>query len=206
MLTGVLRHLEKIIGNRLFNSSTSPIAAIRASSFCTRLPSPRPVVPSSPVQKDDARIAAIGDVDELNSQLGVLLCEPLPDDVRTALSAIQHDLFDLGGERCIHGHSMIEKSHLARIDEWIAEYNATLPPLKEFILPGGSRAASLAHVGRTVCRRAERSIVALGRVDKINAAPRQYVNRLSDLLFVLARVLNRADGGTDVLWNHERKV
>ena len=160
----------------------------------------------SRVQKDDARIAAIGDVDELNSQLGVLLCEPLPDDVRAALSAIQHDLFDLGGELCIPGHSMIEKAHLARIDEWIAEYNATLPPLKEFILPGGSRAASLAHVGRTVCRRAERSIVALGQVDKINAAPRQYVNRLSDLLFVLARVLNRADGGTDVLWNHERKV
>lgn len=105
------------------------------------------------VQKDDARITAIGDVDELNSQLGVLLCEPLPDDVRAALSAIQHDLFDLGGELCIPGHSMIEKSHLARVDEWIAEYNATLPPLKEFILPGGSPAASLAHVGRTVCRR-----------------------------------------------------
>ena len=158
----------------------------------------------SRVRKDDARIAAIGDVDELNSQLGVLLCETLPDDVRVALVAIQHDLFDLGGELCIPGHSMIENAHLARIDEWIANYNADLPPLKEFILPGGSRAASLAHVGRTVCRRAERSIVALGRIDTINAAPRQYVNRLSDLLFVLARVLARHERGTEVLWRHDR--
>jgi cob(I)alamin adenosyltransferase len=158
----------------------------------------------SRIQKDDARIAAIGDVDELNSQLGVLLCETLPDDVRAALVAIQHDLFDLGGELCIPGHSMLEDQHLARIDGWIAEYNATLPPLKEFILPGGSRAAALAHVGRTVCRRAERSIVALGRVERINDAPRHYVNRLSDLLFVLARVMNRAAGGADVLWDHER--
>ena len=88
---------------------------------------------------------------------------------------------------------------------WLADYNETLPPLKEFILPGGSRAAALAHVARTVCRRAERSIVALGRADKVNAAPRQYVNRLSDLLFVLARVMNRVDGGSDVLWDHERR-
>ena len=100
---------------------------------------------------------------------------------------------------------MIETQHLAQLDAWLAEYNATLPPLKEFILPGGSRAAALAHVARTVCRRAERSIVALGRVDKVNAAPRQYVNRLSDLLFVFARVLNRVDGGSDVLWDHERR-
>lgn len=159
----------------------------------------------SRVQKDDARITAIGDVDELNSHLGVLLCEPLPDDVRAALVEIQHDLFDLGGELCIPGHSMIEDQHLAQLDAWLAAYNATLPPLAEFILPGGSRAASLAHVGRTVCRRAERSIVALGRIDRVNSAPRQYVNRLSDLLFVFARVLNRADGGSDVLWNHERR-
>ncbi|SAL73360.1 ATP--cobalamin adenosyltransferase [Caballeronia terrestris] len=159
----------------------------------------------SRVQKDDARIAAIGDVDELNSQIGVLLCEPLPGNVRAALVDIQHDLFDLGGELCFPGHSMIETQHLARLDAWLADYNATLPPLKEFILPAGSRGASLAHVARTVCRRAERSIVALGRVDKVNAAPRQYVNRLSDLLFVFARVLNRVDGGSDVLWDHERR-
>src|ERR1700676_4321103 len=101
---------------------------------------------------------------------------------------------------------MIEKSHLARIDEWIAEYNATLPPLKEFILPGGSRAAALAHVCRTVCRRAERSIVGLGEDEALNEAPRQYVTRRSDLLFVLARVLNRADGGSDVLWQHDRSA
>jgi len=154
----------------------------------------------SRVRKDDARIAAIGDIDELNSNIGVLLCEALPDDVRSALTVIQHDLFDLGGELCIPGHSMITDMHLAQLDAWLAEYNATLPPLKEFILPAGTRAASLAHVCRTVCRRAERSIVALGAAD----APRQYVNRLSDLLFVLARVLNRVDGGSDVLWRHDR--
>lgn len=156
------------------------------------------------VGKDDARIAAIGDVDELNSHLGVLLAEPLPPDVHTALTAIQHDLFDLGGELCIPGHTLIGEAQIARLDRCIAEYNATLPALKEFILPGGSRAAALAHVCRTVCRRAERSMVALGRVEKLNAAPGQYVNRLSDLLFVLSRVLNRAAGGTDVLWQHER--
>jgi cob(I)alamin adenosyltransferase len=166
----------------------------------------------SRVRKDDARIAAIGDVDELNSNIGVLLCEALPDDVRSALTAIQHDLFDLGGELCIPGHSMITDTHLAQLDTWLAEYNATLPPLKEFILPAGTRAASLAHVCRTVCRRAERSIVALGAAETADGmagaalavAPRQYVNRLSDLLFVLARVLNRVNGGSDVLWRHDR--
>jgi len=124
--------------------------------------------------------------------------------VRAALTVIQHDLFDLGGELCIPGHSMIADSHLAQLDAWLAGYNETLPPLREFILPAGTRAASLAHVCRTVCRRAERSIVALGAVDAINEAPRRYVNRLSDLLFVLARVLNRVDGGGDVLWRHDR--
>ncbi|KMQ80529.1 Cob(I)alamin adenosyltransferase [Candidatus Burkholderia pumila] len=156
------------------------------------------------VGKDDARIAAIGDVDELNSSIGVLLCEPMPSDVRSALTQIQNDLFDLGGELSIPGHSMIAESHLAQLDAWLEEYK--LSPLKEFILQGGSRGAALAHVSRTICRRAERVIVALGRVDAagVNEAPRRYVNRLSDLLFVLARVLNRADGGTDVLWAHGR--
>lgn len=158
----------------------------------------------SRVAKDDARIAAIGDVDELNSQIGLLLCETLPDDVREALTVIQHDLFDLGGELCIPGHTMLGDAHLARIDGWLAQYNADLPPLKEFILPGGTRAAALAHVCRTVCRRAERSIVALGNAQPLEAAPRRYVNRLSDLLFVLARVLNRAGGGADVLWQRGR--
>jgi cob(I)alamin adenosyltransferase len=160
----------------------------------------------SRVQKDDARIAAIGDVDELNSQIGLLLCETLPDDVREALTVVQHDLFDLGGELCIPGHTMIGDAHLARIDDWLAHYNADLPPLKEFILPGGARAAALAHVCRTVCRRAERSIVALGKTQPLEAAPRRYVNRLSDLLFVLARVLNRAGGGADVLWQRGRNA
>ncbi|KWD51971.1 cob(I)yrinic acid a,c-diamide adenosyltransferase [Burkholderia ubonensis] len=156
------------------------------------------------VGKDDVRIAAIGDVDELNSTLGVLLAETLPDDVRAALVTIQHDLFDLGGELCIPGHRVLGDAHLARLDQWLADYNATLPPLKEFILPAGSRAAALAHVCRTVCRRAERAIVALGRVETLQETPRRYVNRLSDLLFVLARVLNRADGGADVLWERGR--
>ncbi|HKT99492.1 MAG TPA: cob(I)yrinic acid a,c-diamide adenosyltransferase [Paraburkholderia sp.] len=168
----------------------------------------------SRVRKDDTRIAAIGEVDELNSHIGVLLCETLPDDVRAALTAIQHDLFDLGGELCMPGHTIVTDAHLARLDGWLAEYNATLPPLKEFILPGGSRAAALAHVCRTVCRRAERLIVALGAEQGASAVgassaplaqtPRRYVNRLSDLMFVLARVLNRAAGGADVLWRHDR--
>ena len=156
------------------------------------------------VRKDEARITAIGEVDELNSNLGVLLCENLPENVRSALSTVQHDLFDLGGELCIPGHTIITDKHLAQLDGWLDDYNATLPPLKEFILPGGSRSAALAHVCRTVCRRAERANVALGQSEAINAAPRQYVNRLSDLLFVLARVLNRVDGGSDVLWQHQR--
>jgi len=162
----------------------------------------------SRVRKDDARIAAIGDIDELNSQIGVLLCETLPDDIRAALTAIQHDLFDLGGELCMPGHTIVTDAHLARLDGWLAEYNATLPPLKEFILPGGSRAAALAHVCRTVCRRAERAVVALGAGESAPPAdtPRRYVNRLSDLLFVLARVLNRANGGDDVYWHHERRA
>lgn len=166
----------------------------------------------SRVRKDDLRIAAIGDVDELNSQIGVLLCEALPDDVRAALTAIQHDLFDLGGELCMPGHTIVTDAHLARLDGWLAHYNAALPPLKEFILPGGSRAAALAHVCRTVCRRAERVVVALGAAasaggtsgEALAETPRRYVNRLSDLLFVLARVLNRAYGGDDVYWRHDR--
>lgn len=154
--------------------------------------------------KDSGRIAAIGDVDELNSQIGLLLAETLPDEVRVDLLAIQHDLFDLGGELCIPGYTMLKDTQVARLDARLAHYNAGLPRLAEFILPGGSRAAALAHVCRTVCRRAERSIVLLGKAEQLNAAPRQYVNRLSDLLFVLARVLNRAAGGSDVLWQQRK--
>ena len=159
----------------------------------------------SRTEKDSARIHSLGDVDELNSFVGLLLCEDMPADLREELVSIQHDLFDLGGELCIPGYQMITDDHVERLDALLEKYNATLPALQEFILPAGSRAASVAHVCRTICRRAERSIVSLGRSEKINEHPRQYVNRLSDLMFVLSRVLNRHAGGTDVLWQHERK-
>jgi cob(I)alamin adenosyltransferase len=156
--------------------------------------------------KDSARIHALGEVDELNSFVGLLLCEDMPADLRDELVGIQHDLFDLGGELCIPGYQMIKEEHVLRLDTMLEKYNADLPVLKEFILPAGSRAASTAHLCRTVCRRAERAIVALSKAEEIHAHPRQYVNRLSDLMFVLARVLNRFAGGSDVLWNHERKA
>jgi len=159
----------------------------------------------SRVDKDSARIAALGDVDELNSFVGLLLCEPMSPALREELISIQHDLFDLGGELCIPGYQMITDVHVIRLDGLLEKYNADLPVLQEFILPAGSRAASVAHLCRTVCRRAERSIVTLGKAEAINEHPRQYVNRLSDLMFVLSRVLNRFAGGTDVLWQHERQ-
>jgi cob(I)alamin adenosyltransferase len=158
----------------------------------------------SRTSKTDFRVHSMGDVDELNSNIGVLLCEALPLDVREELIAIQHDLFDLGGELCIPGFENMTEQQLSRLDGLIAKHNATLPRLAEFILPAGSRAASLAHVCRTVCRRAERSVVALAQSsdEKVSVRPlcQQYLNRLSDLLFVLARVLNRFSGGSDVLW------
>ncbi len=157
----------------------------------------------SRTSKDDARIRVIGEVDELNTTLGVLLAEPLPDPVREDLQAIQHDLFDLGGELSIPGHAMLTDAQVARLDRRLAHYNADLPRLAEFILPGGSRSAALAHVCRTVCRRAERALVGLaqaGGPQAVGTAARQYVNRLSDLVFVLSRVLNRAAGPDDVLW------
>jgi cob(I)alamin adenosyltransferase len=160
----------------------------------------------SRTRKDALRVQAMGDVDELNSQIGVLLCEDIPADLKDELITIQHDLFDLGGELCIPGFTMIKEAQVIRLDELLAKYNATLPALSEFILPGGSRAAALTHVCRTVCRRAERSIVALGNEETLNAQPRQYVNRLSDLMFVMARVLNRYAGGSDVLWEKGRNA
>lgn len=150
--------------------------------------------------KDSERIEAIGDVDELNSALGLLLAEELPDGVRAALTGIQHDLFDLGGELCIPGHTAVSDAQVSRLEKLLDGFNADLAPLKEFILPGGSRAASLAHLARTICRRAERRVVALGRGEAVSDAVRRYLNRLSDLLFVLGRVLNRTAGGGDVLW------
>lgn len=159
----------------------------------------------SRTEKDSLRIHALGEVDELNSHVGVLLCEALPEQLRGELLEIQHDLFDIGGELCIPGYQMITEAQVERLDALLAHYNADLPPLKDFILPGGSRAAALAHICRTVCRRAERAIVSLGKNETIHEHPRQYMNRLSDLMFVLARVLNRVDGGSDVLWHRERK-
>jgi len=157
------------------------------------------------VAKDSARIQALGDIDELNSCLGLLLAEKLPAALRKALLQVQQDLFDLGGEVCIPGHRMIAEAQVRRLDGLLAEHNARLAPLKEFILPGGTRAAALAHLARTVCRRAERSLVALHRAEPGGERALQYLNRLSDLLFVLGRTLNRMARRGDVLWRHERK-
>jgi len=156
------------------------------------------------VAKDAARIEALGDIDELNSALGLLLTEKLPADIAKALLQVQHDLFDLGGETSIPGYQMVTEAHVLRLDGLLAAYNKRLPALKEFILPGGTRAAALAHLARAVCRRAERRLVALGRAEPIGAHARQYLNRLSDLLFVLGRSLNRAGKRGDVLWRHVR--
>ena len=160
------------------------------------------------VSKNSLRVHAMGDVDELNSNLGVLLCEAMPEGVRTLLVEIQHQLFNLGGELSIPGFELLKPEAVLALDEALDLHNAALPKLQEFILPAGTRAASLAHVCRTVARRAERAVVALGAQDALKDTPRQYLNRLSDLMFVLARVLNRfrADGssGDDVYWHSEK--
>lgn len=156
------------------------------------------------VPKDHLRVQAMGDVDELNSQIGVLLCEPMPAAVRELLVDVQHQLFNLGGELSMPGYTLLKAEAVLQLDHALAEHNAALPRLAEFILPAGTRAAAQAHVCRTVARRAERAVVALGAQAEINAALRHYLNRLSDLLFVLARVLNRVDGGDDVYWKSER--
>lgn len=159
----------------------------------------------SRVPKDSARIAAIGDVDELNSALGVLLAEEVPAAVRASLVEIQHDLFDLGGELSIPGYAAVTAAHVARLEAVAERLNADLSPLKEFILPGGTRAAALAHAARTVCRRAERAIVHLAAAGgPVHDPARRYMNRLSDVLFIVARTLNRAAGRSDVLWQKER--
>jgi cob(I)alamin adenosyltransferase len=156
------------------------------------------------VPKDHLRVHAMGDVDELNSQVGVLLCEQLPAQARDLLLEIQQQLFNLGGELSIPGFELLKPDAVLALDEALAHYNAQLPRLQEFILPGGNRAAAQAHVCRTVARRAERAVVALGRQDPLRDTPRQYLNRLSDLMFVLARVFNRMDGGDDVYWKSAR--
>ncbi|WP_137919375.1 cob(I)yrinic acid a,c-diamide adenosyltransferase [Hydrogenophaga sp. 2FB] len=156
------------------------------------------------VSKDSLRVHAMGDVDELNSHIGMLLCEDVPDGVRLVLVEIQHQLFNLGGELSIPGFELLKPEAVLALDQALATYNETLPRLQEFILPAGNRAASQAHVCRTVARRAERAVVALGDAEDLKETPRQYLNRLSDLMFVLARVLNRMNGGDDVYWKSER--
>ena len=160
------------------------------------------------VSKNSARVHAMGDVDELNSHIGLLLCEPMPEGVRTLLVEIQHQLFNLGGELSIPGYELLKPEAVLALDEALAEHNEHLPRLQEFILPAGTRAAAQAHICRTVARRAERAVVALEAQDVLKDTPRQYLNRLSDLMFVLSRVLNRyrpnGTVGDDVYWKSER--
>ncbi|MEP6826388.1 MAG: cob(I)yrinic acid a,c-diamide adenosyltransferase [Ramlibacter sp.] len=156
------------------------------------------------VAKDSLRVHAMGDVDELNSHIGLLLCEELPDEVRGLLVEIQHQLFNLGGELSIPGFELLKPEAVLALDEALAHHNAQLPRLEEFILPAGNRAAAQAHICRTVARRAERAVVARGAAEEVKTTPRHYLNRLSDLMFVLSRVLNRMHGGDDVYWKSER--
>ncbi|UYK84143.1 cob(I)yrinic acid a,c-diamide adenosyltransferase [Xanthomonas sacchari] len=157
------------------------------------------------VGKDSARVAAYGTVDEANSAIGVVLACPLADDMRQLLTAIQHQLFDLGGELCIPGHAAIHAADIDALERHLDRYNDTLPPLQDFILPAGGEAAARCHLARTIVRRAERETVALSRQDAVRPEAVRYLNRLSDLLFVLARVLARADGHGEVLWRHDRR-
>lgn len=158
----------------------------------------------SRIAKDDVRIEAIGCVDELNSVIGLLLCEELPDAVRECLTGVQHRLFDIGGELSIPGHRMVSDDSVTGLEHILDDLNSDLPALRDFILPGGSRAAAVCHVARSVCRRTERRVHTLGKQVEINAASAHYLNRLSDLLFVMARHLNRAAGEPDVLWQREQ--
>ena len=157
------------------------------------------------VAKDSARVAAYGTVDELNSAIGVVLAQEIPAPVRETLTQAQHDLFDLGGELCIPGMAMVDDADVERLETTLDGFNADLPALKDFILPGGGMAAACCHVARTVCRRAAREVVTLSRQESVRPEAIRYLNRLSDLLFVLARVLARASGHGEVLWQHERR-
>jgi len=159
----------------------------------------------SRVAKDSARVNAYGTVDEVNSAIGVVLAQTLPDRIREVLTQAQHDLFDLGGELCIPGMSMVEDSDVERLEAMLDAFNDDLPPLKDFILPGGGLAAAHCHLARTICRRAEREVVTLSHHDAVRPEAIRYLNRLSDLLFVLARVLARESGHGEVLWQHERR-
>jgi cob(I)alamin adenosyltransferase len=156
----------------------------------------------SRVDKDDLRVETYGTVDELNSLIGLVLASELSNEVRDCLTRTQHELFDLGGELCMPGTTLIPESYVEQLESDLDHFNESLPPLKDFILPGGSEPAARCHLARTVCRRAERQVVALARHADINEISLRYLNRLSDLLFVTARVLARADGNNEVLWVH----
>ena len=159
----------------------------------------------SRVPKDSLRVEAFGTVDELNSSIGVLLATPdMPPAVSATLTEVQHELFDLGGELCIPGHHVITAEHVTRLEKSLDEFNDSLPPLKEFILPGGGPAAAACHLARAIARRAERRVWALSRAESVSPEVAKYLNRLSDLLFVLARVLARRERGAEVLWRHDR--
>ena len=160
----------------------------------------------SRVPKDGVRVEAYGCVDEANSAIGVILAVPgLPAGVPELLTRVQHELFDLGGELCIPGYRAVQASQVAALEDALDAFNETLPPLKEFILPGGGPAAAACHLARAICRRAERRAWTLAHAEAVAPEPLQYLNRLSDLLFVLARVLARQESGSEVLWNHERR-
>ncbi len=160
----------------------------------------------SRVPKDGPRVEAYGCVDEANSAIGLVLAVPsIPSDVAELMTRVQHELFDLGGELCIPGHRAIEASHVLALEHSLDTFNERLPPLKEFILPGGGPAAAACHLARAICRRAERRAWTLARAETVAPEPLQYLNRLSDLLFVLARVLARHESGSEVLWKHQRR-
>lgn len=160
----------------------------------------------SRVAKDAPRVEVLGVVDELNCAIGLVLVEPVSAEVRECLTAVQHDLFDLGGELSIPGYTAVTERHVTRIEEVLDRFNDALEPLKDFILPGGSRAAAACHLARTLARRAERRMVTLGSVEPVSPLAQQYLNRLSDLLFVLCRVVNRDAGVADVLWQKGRTL
>lgn len=157
------------------------------------------------VPKDSMRVEAYGTVDELNSVMGILLCEELGDVIRTALTDIQHTLFDMGAELCIPGHSVLNEMQVSELENLLDRLNSDLAPLKEFILPGGTRAAALCHLARTVCRRAERCVFRLSCSEPVSPVSLKYLNRLSDLLFVMARAVNHASDVPDVLWQPAQK-
>jgi cob(I)alamin adenosyltransferase len=195
-LAGIANHdrLNKTVGNRL-----SKIYTRTGDDGTTGLGD------GTRVPKDSARVAAYGTVDELNSVIGMVLAQDIAAPIRETLTQIQHDLFDLGGELCIPGMVMVSDADIARLESTLDGFNEDLPPLKDFILPGGGMAAACCHLARTVCRRAEREVISLQRESDVRSEAVRYLNRLSDLLFVLARVLARASGSGEVLWQHERR-